>query len=101
MNTSQITQLKEFDKQRKKWLALSTFVVIAVLGTVFDWNQIQYYKLEWALASLGTALAVFWWYWTMRIIRYLIDYKIKEHELLNEVVADIRSIKQEIVNRKD
>jgi hypothetical protein len=101
MNTSQITQLKEFDKQRKKWLALSTFVVIAVLGTVFDWNQIQYYKLEWTLASLGIALAVFWWYWTMRVIRYLIDYKIKEHELLNEVVSDIRSIKQEIVNQKD
>jgi hypothetical protein len=101
MTTPHITQLKKFDQQRKKWLMLSALIFIAVLATIFDWQHIQYYKLEWTLASLGFILSVFWWYWTMRVIRYLINHKIKEHEILNDIVLDIRSIKQEIVNQKD
>jgi hypothetical protein len=101
MTTPHITQLEKFNQQRRRWLVLSAFVVISVLATIFDWQHIQHHKLEWTLASLGFTLAVFWWFWTMKLIRYLIDHKIKEHEILNDIVSDIRSIKQEIVNQKD
>ena len=96
-----LTQLKKFDRQRKLWLLLSVAVISVIVGTVFDWHEIEKYKLEWSLATIGVILASIWWLWTMQIVRYLINHKIKEHQLLDEMVSNVRSIKQEIINQKD
>lgn len=102
MKTQQyLARLNKFNKERKRWLILSSVAVISIIGAVIDWHQIEQYRLEWILSGIGLTIAIVWWYWTMRVIRYLIDFKVKEHELLLEVVTDIRSIKQEIINQKD
>ena len=91
-----ISQLKQFNRQRKLWLFLSFFVISSILGIVFDWNHIQKYQLEWSLGTAGLVVAAVWWYWTMRLIRHLIEQKTTECEILTELVVEIKTIKEEV-----
>jgi type III secretory pathway component EscU len=88
--------LKAFDRQQKLWLVLSGLVVIAVSDIVFNWTTVTGSYLIWILVSFGLLVAVVWWYWTMRLIRQLIDYRLEESEILQDIVIDIRDIKKEV-----
>lgn len=93
-----IEALKKFDQERKSWLALSAFVAVGILGIIFGWNVVQTNHLIWLVSSLGLIIAVIWWYWTMRLIRHLIEHKIFETVILEDIVDDIRHIKEEVKN---
>ena len=93
-----IKKLQKFDQERKSWLALSVVVAVGVLGINFGWNAVQTNHLIWVVASLGLIVAVVWWYWTMRLIRHLIESKLIESKILQEIVEDIRHIKDEVKN---
>lgn len=90
-----LKHLKAFNQQRKAWLVLSTFVTGTIIAVTADWNNIEA-RLLWALALLGTIITVTWWYWTMRIIRQLIEHREEESEILHDVVVSIREIKEEV-----
>jgi len=90
-----IQHLNLFNNQRKAWLTLSVFVVSAVAFIIVDWNQITP-KMMWLLASAGCLTAVVWWYWTMRIIRQLIDHRKEESEILHDIIVVIKEIKEDI-----
>lgn len=92
-----IEELHIIDSQRKGWLVLSAFVSIAVLGIIFGWNSVRENQLVWLVVSLGLVVSMIWWYWTMRLIRHLINYKVAESEILTDVVKEIRYIKREVV----
>lgn len=93
-----IDELKAIDSQRKKWLFLSMFVTFAVTGIIFQWDYVQTSRLIWVLASLGLLVSVIWWYWTMKLIRLLINYKISEYEILGSIVSEVRQVHQEVKN---
>lgn len=84
-----------FNNQRKAWLVLSAFVVSAVAFIIVDRNQINL-KMMWLLASGGCLTSVVWWYWTMRIIRQLIDHRKEESKILHEVIVAIKEIKEDV-----
>jgi predicted membrane channel-forming protein YqfA (hemolysin III family) len=92
-----IEELHIIDSQRKGWLVLSAFVASGVLGIIFGWNTVQEHRLVWAVVSLGLIISVIWWYWTMRLVRHLIHYKVTESEILTDIVQDIRYIKKEVI----
>ena len=93
-----IETLKKFDQERKSWLVLSAFVAVGILGIIFGWNAVQTNHLIWVVSSLGLIIAVIWWHWTMRLIRHLIEHKIFEAVILQDIVEDIRHIKDEVKN---
>ena len=93
-----IEKLQNFDRERKSWLVLSAFVAIGAMGIIFGWNAVQTNHLIWVVSSLGLVIAVIWWYWTMRLIQHLIEHKIVESTILQELVEDIRHIKEEVKN---
>jgi hypothetical protein len=93
-----LTQLKTFNTQRKLWLMLSFCVIVSILGIIFDWHDIQKYKLEWTLGTVGMVITACWWCWTMRLVRHLIDHKTVEYTVLKELVAEIKSIKEDVRN---
>lgn len=94
-----IQQLEKFDQQRKNWLRLSAFVVISVLGIIWDWELIKQYRLVWWFGVAGLIISVLWWYWTMIVIRLLIEHRRDETEILFEIVSDIKEIKKDIQDR--
>jgi hypothetical protein len=90
--------LQAFDRQRKAWLMLSALVTIAVGKIIFSWATIEDLHIMWVLVSAGLLVSVLWWYWTMRLIRELIQHQKEEVELFNDVVECIREIQKEVKN---
>lgn len=94
---TQIQTLRQFEKERKLWMALSAIVLVSVLGIIFDWTTIYQYKLEWLVGAGGLLLTIVWWYWTMRITKELITIKIKDREILQDIIEDVKHIRKEIL----
>ena len=93
-----ITDLQNIDNQRKAWLFLSAFVAVTIIGIIFGWNYVQANKIIWLVTSLGLLVSMTWWYWTMKLIRQIVNYKLTESEILNDLIQDIRYIKDEVKN---
>jgi len=91
-----ITQLKSFNTERRYWLIASGFVILAVLGIIFGWNYIITDRLFWLFVSIGLTITVSWWYWTMRLIRHLIESKQDEYAILSDLVSAIQEIKEDV-----
>jgi Na+/melibiose symporter-like transporter len=94
--TQHLKDLNRLNGQRKTWLFLSGFVIVAISILVIDWSGIQHSGVFWTLGAFGLIVSVSWWYWTMRLIRYLINYRIEESVILHEIVDEIRSVKADI-----
>jgi Flp pilus assembly protein TadB len=92
-----IQQLHIIDNERKGWLILSAFVAAAVLGIIFGWNTVRESHLIWLVVCTGLVLSVTWWYWTMRLIRQMLEFKREESEILLDIVKEIRYIKNKVV----
>jgi len=92
-----IVNLKAFEDRRKGWMVLSLFVTITVSYLIFDWKDIHQDNLVWVITSLGFLVAMIWWYWTMRLIRFIIQFRMEESEILHDIVLDIKDIKKEVI----
>lgn len=88
--------LDNLDKQRKLWLRISGFIAVSVLIILYDWNLIYKYNLSILVVSLGLLVSVAWWYWTMSLIRKLLDTRIREAEILENLSSDIEELKKAI-----
>lgn len=93
-----IQKIKQFNKDRITWLRLSGFVIIAIFLTIIDWMFINNQNFNWLLISSGLLLSAIWWYWTMKLVRELLNHKTTEIEILSEIILDIKEIKKDIKN---
>ncbi len=50
------------------------------------------------LACTGIIISIIWWFWTMNIIRKVLKLKNIEVVMLDNMITDIRQIKQTIRN---
>jgi hypothetical protein len=91
-----IEKIKQFDKNRIFWLRLSGFVAIAILLVIADITFFKVESLHWTLISIGLALSVVWWYWTMKMVKELLTHRLIEVEILSDIIKDIREIKEDI-----
>jgi len=96
-----IEKLHIIDNERKGWLLLSSFVAAGVLGIVFGWSSVQESHLIWLVVTSGLVLSVVWWYWTMRLVRHMLDFKREESEILMGIVKEIRYIKNKVIKDLD
>jgi hypothetical protein len=93
---SHITELEKFNKERIFWMRLSGFVAISILLIVLDWTLLGQHSIHWVLISVGLVLAVTWWYWTMKMVRTVIDHRVIEVEILSDIVVDIKEIREDV-----
>ena len=93
-----ISDLNKIDLQRKFWLRISFFVVIAVVGVIYGWDNISNQWIKWILVSFSSTVSVVWWYWTMRLIRLNITQRKAE---AREVERTINELHDAIDDFKD
>jgi ABC-type bacteriocin/lantibiotic exporter with double-glycine peptidase domain len=91
-----IEKLNEISNQRKGWFFLSFFVSISIIGIIFGWNFIHENQFFWILTCLGLLISMIWWYWTIKVLRHLLEHKKMESEILGEIIEEIRKIKDEV-----
>ena len=70
-----------------------------MLGIIWDWEIIKQYRLTWYFAVTGLVISVVWWYWTMIVLRLLIESRQEETVIIHELVKEIREIKKDIQER--
>jgi biotin transporter BioY len=91
--------LEKINSQRRTWLYASSIVVISVVFLIFGWNWLDHFhskELWWFIVSLMLIISVNWWYWTMRMVSKMIGHQRIEMAIVQELVNDIREIKQEV-----
>jgi hypothetical protein len=99
--STHIGHLKAFNNQRKGWLFFSLLISLIVGVISFNWNTMTHSTVAiWFVVSSGLITAVGWWYWTMRLIYLLIQYRIEESLILKDLITDIKSIKDDVQNLK-
>ena len=96
--TKQLRNLKTLDNQRKAWLVLSAFVITVLGFLIFDHKQIAEYGLLWQIGILGITVSVVWWYWAMRMISKLIQYRVEEVQVLLDLYESVIKVKEEVLN---
>jgi hypothetical protein len=85
--------------QRRRWLYFSSLVFVGVLAYIIGWHWIHQLDnpwLEWSLIAVGLVITVNWWYWTMSVIRKNLQHQNKIVGVLEEVVSDVKEVKQNI-----
>jgi hypothetical protein len=90
--------LENLNRQRILWLRISGFIAVSILIILFDWNLIYKYNLSILVVSIGLLVSVVWWYWTMSIIRKLIEARINEARILVMMSLDIEEMKTLLKN---
>jgi hypothetical protein len=92
--------INKLNIERKLWLAFSGLVVFTSLFTVLFWYPVQAHHFQWIFVTLGIAVSMAWWFWTMRLIRIIMNHRLAEVEILQELIKDIRDIKNNVADLK-
>jgi hypothetical protein len=90
--------ISKLNIERKLWLALSGLVIAASFVLFLGWNTIQINHLQWVFVTSGITVSIIWWFWTMRLIRIILNHRLVEVEILHEIVNDIKDIKINVAN---
>jgi uncharacterized membrane protein YccC len=93
--------LEKFNKERKFWLFISGFVTLMALVVSLEWDYVLSQHTVWIIVSVGLTISVIWWYWTMRIIRTVLQHRYQEVEILHDLIVDIKEIKTEVSKLKE
>lgn len=93
--------LDKINNQRRLWLYLSSTVVmyaiIIITGIDYIFDD-KHKKIGWAIMCASLILSINWWYWTMSIIRTLINDLYLEYSLLSEIIDEVSEIVKEHKN---
>lgn len=91
--------LDRINNQRRLWLYASSIVLIGIIFIIFGWNWIDNYHsmgIWWIVISSILVISVNWWYWTMRVIRILLQHQQVEYDLLKCILNDVNMAKDDI-----
>ena len=99
-------EMDQINRQRRLWLYASLYVFtgIAMLMIGWEWLTNLHSDYVWTgIVMLMLVISINWWYWTMGMVRKLLNHQRLELELISELTHDIRSIKidvQDLMHRK-
>jgi len=87
------------NNQRKRWLVFSSIIFVGVILIIFfseKINNLHYHSIWWLIGSIGLIVSINWWYWTLTLIRRVLQHQIDTVILLSEITNDVKSIKTDI-----
>lgn len=93
--------LDRINNQRRIWLYASSLVFLGIIGLIFTWDWIDHFqsnKIWWSIISVILILCINWWYWTMRVIRILLNHQQVEYDLMQCILEDVEMAKYELRN---
>jgi hypothetical protein len=93
---SDITRL---NKQRIRWLAFSSVIFVVVILIIFfseKINNLHSHTVWWVIGSMGLLLSINWWYWTLTLIRSVLQHQIDTVIILSKITSDVKEIKTDI-----
>ena len=92
-------KIQQFNKERIFWLKISGFVSITIPCLLIIWIIYDPGDYFWLIIAGGLVLSICWWYWTMRIIRELLEHRIIELHTLKQIAKNIDDVKNTLDNK--
>jgi len=89
--------LKRFDLQRKIWWILSAFVLCVLALLVFDYKHLIEYGVFWKIGIFAIIMTALWWYWVMRLVSQLLQYRVAELQVLSDLHETLVIVKKEFI----
>jgi hypothetical protein len=93
--------LTKFKTQYNYWIKFSVIFLILLISTFIEWNNlVSLHRIDlWiGIVLFFTLIAAGWWYWTMFLVKTLVDQRQEEIKILNDVIADLKDIKNNLTN---
>jgi hypothetical protein len=87
------------NNQRIRWLTFSSLIFTVVILIIFlseKINDLHSHTIWWVIGSLGLLLSINWWYWTLTLIRRVLQHQIDTVIILSEITNDVKEIKTDI-----
>ncbi len=91
-----LDQIIEIENHRKKWMLLGAFIFSFALWIIVGWENLKEKDFIWILVSLGLIVGIAWWYWTMNVIKKLLNYRSEEALILKELQIEIKEMRQDL-----
>lgn len=92
-------KLSIFNKERAIWMIVSGFMIAFLITIAISWNTILETHNPKIWGAIGLTLVIVtvnWWYWTMGLVKRLLEFQKDEIVILQEIVDDIRTIKNDV-----
>lgn len=96
--------LTKLNKHHKLWLIFSIISLLTIFLIFILWDFIVEKNsdlLTWGTISSGITLSIIWWYWTMHLVRRMLNYQHSMIDILSEITVDIKEIKIEVSDLKN
>lgn len=96
--------IHSINEQRRRWLAASSIVCMAIIGLIFGWDwlfELHQKTVWWVIVSCIIIICMNWWYWTMKIIFTLLKHQSDENEIVNELLVEIKELRNLLIDIKD
>jgi hypothetical protein len=96
---SHLEDLEKINNRRRSWLYASSIVVIGIIFIIFSWDWLDHFhqsSVWWVIVSLMLVISINWWYWTMRVVRLLLDHQHAQHMLLRCIIEDVVQSREDI-----
>ena len=96
--------IDRINNQRRMWLYASSVVFSGIIFLIFGWDWlsgIQSKSIWWVIVGIMLIISINWWYWTMRVLRIIIDYQSGEYALITTIISDIHILKKDIKDFHD
>jgi hypothetical protein len=93
------SDISRLNKQRIRWLAFSSIIFLVVVLIIFfseKINNLHSQTIWWVIGSMGLLLSINWWYWTLTLIRSVLQHQIDTVIILSEITNDVKEIKTDI-----
>ena len=87
------------NKQRKYWLIFSSVIFVGVILVIVfssNINNLHSEAIWWGIGSVGLIVSVNWWYWTLTLVRRVLEHQINMVLLLDEITKDVSDIRIDI-----
>lgn len=97
MASKLLKQINFFNKTRIFWLYISIFIIIFFLFIVIKWDYITKHNFIFPVFIGAGLIGIIWWFWTMNFIRKVLEFQQFQVKTINEIVENLREIKQNIL----
>lgn len=97
--TKHSKDLNRINQQRRWWLYASSVVLFGIISLIFAWDWLDDFHSKtvwWFIASTMLIISVNWWYWTMKVIKRIIEHQEIEFDLITSIMTELREVKRDI-----
>jgi len=91
--------IAEARQQRSNWIKLSYVFIVFLAFITINWSTIvETHSLAlWvSISAILIPVAAIWWYWTVNLVRKLLNHREEEFKIIESIVHDLQHIKKDL-----